>query len=115
MIKFIKNIQFLFMPSYWIMNLSYSNVWDKKLNELLDKYEFTDIDKFTAKLGNYEIWVANHPYNSFVPYDDLINGKYRASRLTILRARKKLISTGWLDRQRPNYKVAEYIKKHEGI
>lgn len=88
MIKFIKNLQFIFMPHYWLMNESYSAAVDKKLNELLDKHYFTDFTNYTACLGDYQIWISNHPYASFHFYNPRI--ELRPSRLTILKASKHL-------------------------
>lgn len=78
------------MPNYWVMNDRYNEQWDKKLNELLDKYDFTNIDWASADLGNNKIWVANYPYSCFIPYDFANKANIRASRLTILRAKKKI-------------------------
>lgn len=85
---FFKNLRFVFMPHYWLMNERYSPNWDSKLNKLLDCFEFTDIEEFRAKLGEEVIWIANHPYASFTPYNSSMN--FRASRLTIYRAEQKL-------------------------
>jgi hypothetical protein len=78
----------LFSPSYWMVNNTYSEAWDKKLNELLDKYEFEDTDSYTTTLGGVELWIANHPFSSFHPY-----GKHRLDvrpkRTTLIRAWKK--------------------------
>lgn len=89
-VTFIKNLQFIFMPSFWYMLYKICPIWDKKLNELLDKYEFTNVDGFTAYLGDNEIWIENYPSATFTPYINLGVLKIRASRLTILRAKKKL-------------------------
>lgn len=83
-----KELQFLFMPHYWIMNNPYNKEVDKYFNELLDKYNFTDIDEYTATLGPAEVWLANHPYNSMVIQS--ISSSHRPSRLTIKRAYNKL-------------------------
>ena len=88
--KFFLNLQFLFMPHYWIMNEPFSKEVDLLMNELLDKFEFTDIEYHTAKLGNTEIWIQNQPYSCMYPYVEGINRQYRASRLTIKRGLKKL-------------------------
>ena len=89
-LKFIKNIQFVFRPTYWLMNYSYSKEWDKELNTLMDEHFFTDFQNCTAKLGDTKIWVENHPYASFTKFT-LENGyHYRPSRLTLLRAKRHL-------------------------
>lgn len=76
-----------FSPSYWGQLYNYCPLWDAKLNALMDKYEFTSITKYTAKLGETEIWIQNHPYASFTPY----NSSIRPSRITVAKARRKLI------------------------
>ncbi len=86
--NFLLNLQFIFMPHYWIMNDSYCEDWDKKLNELLDKYEFTKIDSYSAYLGENRIWIANRPYATLCPY--IGKDDFRASRLTIKRGLKAL-------------------------
>jgi len=80
--KFIKSLQFIFKPSYWSMNYDYSSVWDYTLNQLLDKHTFTKTKIFTVTLGDFEIWIGNHPYASMRP----VGSNFRASRLTIQRA-----------------------------
>lgn len=77
------------MPDYWLQNHTYSKAWDRKLNELLDKYDFTNIGSYTAMLGDTAIWISNHPYASFTPYGRDV----RPRRKTILRAWRKLEST----------------------
>jgi hypothetical protein len=80
-------IKFLFMPRYWIMNERYSEAHDIAINSLLDKYEFTNVDSYTAYLGEVEIWISNFPYS--VGIRDL-HGFSRPSRNTILRMANKL-------------------------
>lgn len=73
-------------PMYWNMIYAYSNSWDYELNNLMDNYDFTDIDEYTAKLNGVEIWIANHPYASFRPYPERI----RPSKYTIYKGMEKL-------------------------
>lgn len=88
---FIKNLQFIFRTAFWLMNEPFNKEWDKKLNELLDKHEFTEKSKYTAKLGNYTIWIKNYPYSCFMPYSESEGtAPFRASRLTILRCKEKI-------------------------
>lgn len=68
----------------------YSEEWDKKLNELMETKKFQFIDRFTAKLGNFEIWVSNHPYGSFAPYFKG-NCDMLPKRSTALLAHKKMV------------------------
>lgn len=89
-------IRTLFNPNYWLMNDPYNEEWDKKLNNLLDVYDFEIGGEFTARLGSVIIWAGNHPYGSFHPYDPIIS--VRPSRKTIRRAYKKLMkATGGVD------------------
>jgi hypothetical protein len=92
--EFIKNLQFIFRPNFWVMNYEFSKEWDDKLNELLDKYQFTNIDLCTASLGNANIWIANYPYGCFGLQHMLSKRPSRPSRLTILRAEKILKQSG---------------------
>lgn len=91
-VKFVKNLQFLFRPNYWIMNYSYDETWDTVLNHLLDSHDFViqDDDKYVATLNGLEIWVTNHPYGSFTPWDRRLSQtvRVRPSRLTLVRAHK---------------------------
>lgn len=91
--KIIGNFVFIFMPHYWIMNYSYSKEWDKTLNKLLDTFNFMpDCDEYTATIGNQLIWIENYPCACFTPYGRG-HASFRASRLTILRARFLLEKT----------------------
>ena len=87
-LKFIKNIQFVFRPTYWLMNYSYSKEWDKELNTLMDEHFFTNFQTYTTKLGDRKIWVENHPYASFTKVT--LGPTVRPSRLTIVRAKRHL-------------------------
>lgn len=91
---FLKGLLFIFMPHYWIMNERYGKVWDKELNELMSKYKFEiESEGHIAKLGNRRIWIANHPYSSFMLIKDgyhCSSFDIRPSRLTIWRAERKL-------------------------
>lgn len=90
--RFILSLQFIFRPRYWNMLYPYSAEWDRKLNKLLDNHDFKDIGAFRAMLGDSEIWISNHPYAAFTPYRDSDKLELRPSRLTIKRARKKLLN-----------------------
>lgn len=78
----------IWRPAYWLMNYPYSRAWDEKLNELIDNYEFVAINWYKSSLGDYTIWITNHPYASFQDYKKM--NICRASRSTILRAKKHL-------------------------
>lgn len=88
--NFFLNLQFFFKPWYWIMSGSYSKDIDIHMNELMDKYTFSDYDYYTAYLGNIEIWVTTAPYACMVPWEFVRENKKRPSRLTIQRGLRKL-------------------------
>lgn len=79
-------LQAIFHPSTWLQNHEYSEEWDLELRYLMSRYPFTEIDFYTAKLGNVVVWIENHPYASFHRHGD----RYRPRRSTILQAYKKL-------------------------
>lgn len=90
--QIISNLQFIFKPSYWIMNESYNKYWDAVFKDLMDKHDFIYIDQYRAKIGNAVIWIKNHPYASMTLFnnDGLHSFPGRPSRLTIKRAGDKL-------------------------
>lgn len=73
-------------PSYWSMNYPYNKTWDKRLNELADKYTFERKTDCYAKLGDTEVWIKNYPYACF----EFMS--CRPSRRTIHRLHNKLIN-----------------------
>lgn len=85
---FILNLQFIFKPSYWIMNKPYDKYTDEIMNHLIDTHDFLEIDYCTAKLGKVEIWIENRPYSCMMPYDQVL--EFRPSRLTIHKGIRKL-------------------------
>ncbi len=111
MISFIKSLQFLFKPNYWLMNNPYSKHWDELLNHLMDDFEpvlsepnALDGYIYTVNFDNVSVWIENYPYGYATAYDlptemkSKISfegrkgyiGRYgdvRPSRLTILRLR----------------------------
>lgn len=109
--NFILSLQFIFKPSYWDMLYPYNEHWDKKLNELLDKYDFTEINNHTAKLGDNLIWIGNQKYACMELYNGYIDRRFRASRLTIQRGLKKL-NKAIEDRDNKKMKLEiDYINK----
>lgn len=89
--NWILSLQFIFKPAYWIMNYPYSKYHDEALNYLLDRYDFTEINNYTALLGEHEIWIENHPYASMVIENfPCFENRSRPSRLTIHRAARKI-------------------------
>jgi hypothetical protein len=89
--KILQNLYFIVRPRWWLMVGTYDERWDRKLNRLLDKYDFTEIGKHTAELNGREIWVSNYPYASMREHRGLYTSNLLPSRKTILRAYKKLI------------------------
>lgn len=88
-------VMVLVRPSYWVMNYPYSEEWDTELRWLLDSgYTFEDVNEHHARIGDYEVWIANHPYASFT-----VQGDIRPSRVTIMRARRVLMA-GRFERRR---------------
>jgi hypothetical protein len=90
-ISWFLSLQFIFKPKWWIMNKPYSKEVDLIIISLLEKYNFENISesKCTAQLGKATIWIENRPYSCILLRDTCIE-KYRPSRLTILKALKKL-------------------------
>ena len=89
-------LRVLFAPGCWIQISSYSAEWDRELRELIktEKFEWamypgTQIyTRYRARIGHHHVWVANHPYGSFMME---ISGKgVRPSRATILECGDKL-------------------------
>ncbi len=84
-------LKVLLTPNCWLQLQDYSPVWDAQLRHLLDSgVKFGDVSHTgcSAKIGKYEVWIENHPYASFTPYQGL---KFRPSRATILRAMDHLV------------------------
>lgn len=89
LIDILIHIWVIINPQYWFMNYSYNSIWDRELTRLMKNYDFKDYDRYTAKLGNTEIWIANHPYASFTEYW-IGRRSGRPSRFTICKAKMKL-------------------------
>ena len=87
-----RNLQFLFKPRFWLLLNTFNADVDRIINELLDKYEFSDLDEqqLTCKLGKTTIWVGNIPYAAFSLYGTHLY-EFRPSRLTIQRAMDKFL------------------------
>lgn len=86
----------IFCPRYWFQIHPYSEGWDKRLNKLMREYKFeldgSDLAKrYVVKLGTQVIWIANHPYGSFLPYYEPNHRmEFRPRRTTIFLANRKL-------------------------
>jgi hypothetical protein len=113
--NFIKNLQFIFKPNYWLLSHSYSEKWDQELNKLLDENEFvlvprrSDNDHFYAMLGGTKLWIKNHPFASFCDTDNPLGYYKRPSRKTLFRAYKKLKYDSMSPAQRRNFKLKQII------
>lgn len=106
-ISWFLSLQFIFRPKWWLMNEPYSKEVDEIILQLLEKYEFKNIcsTRCTAELGNAIIWIENRPYSCIRLYKTCLND-FRPSRLTILKALKKLKK---LEDQQKNKDKIKYL------
>jgi len=95
MLKFLKSLQFIFRPSFWVISLAYNKGWDKRLNKLLDDKCDVKMNNRTAILRSesdeIEIWVSNYPYAFGYWYQQ---NNLRPSRLTIERLATYIAENG---------------------
>jgi len=63
--RIIDYIWVLFNPKYWIRLYPYNSQIDKMLLRKMQFYPFVKENKYTVKLDNINLWIANHPYASF--------------------------------------------------
>jgi len=85
MLRFVKSLQFIFKPVYWLKLHSYSQPLDKEINKLLDDgVLFTNISKDEADLGHL------HQLCIFGTDCFCEINNYMPSRLTVKRAKKVL-------------------------
>jgi hypothetical protein len=98
-IEFIKNLQFLFRPDYWLMQYEYSKEWDTLVNYFIENKEpiFDKVNSIDGKIYNVSfmdvtIWIQNYPYayGTPSPTDSRYKGnkRYRPSRLTVMKLHK---------------------------
>lgn len=80
---------FVIYKLIYLRNDGYSAEWDKKLNELLDNHKFTHCTRRTARLGEFEVWIANRPYADFTPHNPHLD--VSPSQKTLRRARARLV------------------------
>lgn len=84
-------LRVLTTPGCWIQLHPYVDGWDVKCRWLLDNgYRFYDVKAHTARIGDYTLWISNHPYASFHPYDDCSLNDLRPRRITILQLGDRL-------------------------
>lgn len=80
-------------PKFWFQNEPTCKEWDAILNEQIDKYEVEVLDKYTAKIGNLEVWISNYPYAfgscNRPKYDKLPKVSTRRRLLKIVNENKK--------------------------
>lgn len=106
-IEFLLSLKFIFKPSYWFMNDLYDKRVDLIMQKLLDKYEFTEINDYYAKLGNAQVWIANMPY--CVHFEDNKLCNLRPSRLTI---EKVVIAIYKQQREAQTKEIEKFIDKY---
>ena len=106
----------LYTPSVWGQNESYSKEWDIELNRCLDKYEFSDLaeDGYTVHLGPHRLWIANRWYCAFMPKPEFEFLKFRASRITIIKAIEKFNKT-FGNINSTDYAAHEYLNSIDGL
>jgi hypothetical protein len=85
-----RNLQFIFKPSFWVMNYPYSKEVDDIINDLLDNYEITHLGAYLCTIKGYDIWYKNYPYASCVLWKNEECIKYRPSRLTVKKFQEKI-------------------------
>ena len=90
MLKFIKSLQFVYKPKYWLRQHPYCPRLDIKINNSLDQgVKFANIGWYTADLGDLkDIWISGYPFaygKLWKQYD------YQPSRLTIKRMRQVML------------------------
>lgn len=60
----LKNFLFrLFCPSFWHQIEKTCLIWDKALNEILDKNPNVVTGPYETKIGDLSIWTSNYPYS----------------------------------------------------
>jgi len=114
MLRFIKSLQFIYKPKYWLRQYPYSPKLDKEINRLLDEgIKFTNIREYEGfvNLGHIEdIWICHYPYALGNCYNitecngvslQYISKKCMPSRLTCKRLKAEL--TKVLDKVRLHY------------
>jgi hypothetical protein len=91
MLRFIKSLQFVFKPTYWLKQSPYCRILDKNINNLLDRgVKFTNIRQYTADLGDLkEIWICRGDPFSYGQLWPQCN--YQPSRLTIQRMKRAML------------------------
>ena len=76
----------LVTPMCWVQSYPYSARWDAVILKLLQRGNITFNSRYEVLLGDTSVWIENHPYSSFLPYNIDYNDRFRPSRMTILYA-----------------------------
>lgn len=77
-------LYFLFKPRFWLGLYPVNLIWDKHLNDLMDKKAtVTWMSPYGVRLDNTEIWVGNfpHAYGSEYKYDAFMPRRITRIRL----------------------------------
>jgi hypothetical protein len=91
---FWRGLQFLW---WWkgggLLLYKYNEEWDRHLLALLATQEFVPAcnSMYIFSLGEVQIWAANHPYASFVPWVDNDRPHIRPSLFTLFLAEEKFV------------------------
>lgn len=95
--KFLISIQFLFRPSFWIMNHRYNKCWDDFISYIIDNgIKPTVIDEFSMVVhvdgdttsDGVSVWLENYPYAYGTSYSRGGGVRARPSRYNIVRLDK---------------------------
>lgn len=70
-------------PGCWIRNRLTNKEWDRKVLDLLEKGQFSEVGQYTVKLGGEQIWVKNYPYE--FGYNAYTTGTGMPSRSTVFK------------------------------
>ena len=88
LVSFIRNLKYIFKPSFWCMNESYCGIVDAILRDVIDNDRVVKFDNYRAITDNgLKLWVANYPYSFGMPSK---TKHARASRYQIERFNKYL-------------------------
>jgi hypothetical protein len=88
-IQKLEPMKFIFMPSFWVMNESYSEVLDHAIIEAINQNKVVFLGYYYSSIGELKIWTANYPYAFGTAYNR------RPSRLTIQRLHAHIRKLGW--------------------
>jgi hypothetical protein len=116
--KHLLTFYFIINPHWWLMNHSYNEEWDRKLNHLLDNYKLKDIDEHTGVLNDTGVWIANYPHAYGTQFNYSVrlpihytNGHFygRPSRWTIYRLRQRVKMDSMSVEEVRNYKLNQIL------